>query len=77
MTSYVKGKKVLAKQRIGKDAAFPYYKDFDKEFQEAKKTWELGKQLGLYVKMEEVVIENLTKLSRSFKKRTTRTCLGK
>lgn len=73
----MKGNKVIAKQRIGKEAAFPYYEDSDEDFQEAKKMWELGKQLGLYVKMEEVVIEKLTKLRRSFKARTTPTCLGK
>lgn len=43
----------------------------DDDIQEASKTWELNKQLSLYVEMEDEVLRNLTNFRRSFRKRTT------
>lgn len=44
--------------------------DSDVDLQEARRTWELGKQLGLYAEIEEV-IKNLSNLRRSSKKKAT------
>jgi hypothetical protein len=40
----------------------------DADCYETRKTWELGKQLGLWVEMEEEVIQNLSKFRRSLRK---------
>lgn len=44
--------------------------DSNENTQEARKTWKIDKQLGPYAEMEEVVIQNLTKVCRSSRKRS-------
>lgn len=65
-------KKVNAKQLKGKviiteDNSQP---DSKEDIQEARKTWKLGKKLGICADMEEDVIQNLSKLHRSSIKRS-------
>jgi hypothetical protein len=43
----------------------------DDDLQEARKTWEMSKQLGLYAKLEDKVLQNLSKLRRNTRKRIT------
>lgn len=45
------------------------HQDSKEDIQEARKTWEHGKKLGLYADMEDV-IQNLSKFHRSSKKRS-------
>lgn len=47
--------------------------DSDEDLHEAWNTLELGKHLGLYTEMEEVVLQSLTNLQRSSRKRYTPT----
>jgi hypothetical protein len=43
----------------------------DDDLQEARKTWEMSKQLGLYAELEDKVLQNLSKLRRNTRKRIT------
>jgi hypothetical protein len=45
--------------------------DSEDDVQEAVKTLEIGKQLGLYAELEDKVLKNITKLRRSSRRRTT------
>jgi hypothetical protein len=47
---------------------------FDDDLEEARKTLEIGKQLGLYKEIEDKTIQNITKLRRSSRKRSTPRC---
>jgi hypothetical protein len=64
-------KSVRANLRVENDTNILSSQESPDEDQEPRKTLELGKQLGLYAEIEDKVIQNLTKLRRSSRKRST------
>lgn len=73
MISVVKGKQKASAKQKKKGVAMNINSqdDSDGDILEARQTWELGKQLSLYIEMKKEVLRNLTNLRRSFRKRTT------